>query len=257
MSFPEEALSRDAFLGGRIALWQPRRGYRAAPDSVLLAAFVPARPGEAVLDLGCGAGAAALCLAARVPGLALHGLELQPAYAALARRNAAENGLVLAVHDGDVAAMPAALRALSFDHVMLNPPFHAGGTPSPDAGRAAAHGEAVPLAAWIDAGLRRLRPGGTFALIHRAGRLGGILTALEGRAGGAEVLPLAPRAGRPAVRVLVRARKAAKGPLVLHPPFTLHAGCAHERDANTYTGHAGRVLRDMNTLLPDTSSSFN
>ena len=78
-------------------------GSRAATDPVLLAAFVPARPGERVLDLGCGAGTAGLCLAARVPGLELHGLEVQPAYAELARRNAADNRLALTVHEGDCA----------------------------------------------------------------------------------------------------------------------------------------------------------
>lgn len=71
--FAEDALSRDAFLCGRLHLWQPKKGYRAATDPVLLAAACPARPGERVLDLGCGAGAAALCLATRVPGLELAG----------------------------------------------------------------------------------------------------------------------------------------------------------------------------------------
>ena len=78
MGFAEAELTRDAFLDGRLHLWQPRRGYRAATDPVLLAAFTPAKSGERVLELGCGAGAAALCLAVRVPGLDLHGLELQP-----------------------------------------------------------------------------------------------------------------------------------------------------------------------------------
>lgn len=257
MSFAEEALSRDAFLDGRIALWQPLSGYRAATDPVFLAAFVPARPGERVLDLGCGAGAAALCLAARVPDLVLHGLEVQPAYAALARRNAAENGLPLTVHDGDLAAMPAALRAIDFDHVLANPPFHGPGTASPDPGRALANAEATPLAQWIDAGLRRLRPGGCLALIHRTERLGAILAALEGRAGGTEILPLAGRQDLPAGRVLVRTRKSAKAPLLLHPPFTLHEGYAHNRDSDAYTRSARSVLRDMYPLLPDTRLGGN
>ena len=115
-------LSRDAFLCGRLHLWQPRKGYRAATDPVLLAAACPARSGQSVLDLGCGVGAAALCLATRVPGLDLHGLELQESYASLARRNAAENAIPMHIETGDLADMPAALR-LSFDHVIANPPY--------------------------------------------------------------------------------------------------------------------------------------
>jgi tRNA1Val (adenine37-N6)-methyltransferase len=248
-----EGLTRDAFLGGRVTLLQPRRGYRAATDPVLLAAFAPARPGEAVLDLGCGAGAAALCLAARVPGLDLHGLEIQPLYAGLARRNTALNGLALTVHEGDLRAMPRALSARSFDLVLTNPPFHAAAaSASPDPGRATAHAETAPLADWIDAALRRLRPGGTLAIVHRAARLGTILAALEGRAGGAEILPLAGRAGRPAGRVLVRARKTSRAPLLLHPPLNLHEGPTHVSGGARFTSEAEQVLRHMRSLLPDT-----
>ena len=159
MSFAPAELSCDAFLDGRLRLWQPRRGYRAATDPVLLAAFVPARPGERVLELGCGGGTAALCLGRRVPGLELHGLELQPAYAELARLNAAENGLALAVHEGDLRRPPAALRRLVFDHVLANPPFHpppATGADDPGRDRAHREGEAG-LADWIAAGLAAAR----------------------------------------------------------------------------------------------------
>jgi tRNA1(Val) A37 N6-methylase TrmN6 len=125
-----------------LTIWQPRDGYRAATDPVLLAAAVPARPGQSVLDLGCGAGAAVLCLMTRVPGLAAHGLELQPFYAGLARRNAEENALPLVVHEGDLGAMPEALRARDFDHVLANPPFHREADSSAgDPGRDTAHRE--------------------------------------------------------------------------------------------------------------------
>jgi tRNA1Val (adenine37-N6)-methyltransferase len=255
MGFAEAELTRDAFLDGRLRLWQPRRGYRAATDPVLLAAFVPARSGDRVLELGCGAGAAALCLAVRVPGLELHGLELHPGYAELARRNAAENGLAPHVHEGDLRHPPAALRR-GFDHVLANPPFHpAEGGGSPDPGRDRAHREGeAGLADWIDAGLRRLVPGGRLVLVHRTGRLGAILAALEGRAGAVEILPIEARARRPAARVLVRARKGRAAPLTLWPPLTFHEGDAHTGDAESYTVVAQRVLRGAAALLPDGAS---
>jgi tRNA1(Val) A37 N6-methylase TrmN6 len=250
-AFPEAALTRDAFLGGRLSLLQPREGYRAGTDPVLLAAYVPARAGESVLDLGCGAGTAALCLAARVPGLHLHGLELQPAYAELARRNARDNGITLHVHDGDLRAMPKDLRALAFDHVLSNPPFHSAATPSRDAGRAVAHHEAgAGLADWIVAGLRRLRPGGTLSLVQRIDRLPKALAALASRAGAVEVLPLAARAGRPAGRFLLRARKGSRRPFMLHAPLVLHEGPAHLADGDDYAPLARAVLRDLAALHP-------
>jgi tRNA1(Val) A37 N6-methylase TrmN6 len=252
MTFAPADLSCDAFLDGRIRLWQPLAGYRAATDPVLLAAFVPARPGQRVLDLGCGAGAAALCLAARVPGLDLHGLELQSAYAELARRNAAENGLPLIVHEGDLRRPPPGLRT-AFDHVLANPPFHAtAAPPAADAGRDTAHRETdASLAAWIDAGLRRLVPGGRLVMIHRTTRLVEILSCLAGRAGSIEVLPIASRANHPASRVLVRARKGRAAPLTLWFPLTFHRGSSHEVDGESYTEEAQRLLRDMGELLPD------
>ncbi|WP_348656358.1 methyltransferase, partial [uncultured Sulfitobacter sp.] len=76
--FDPDALTRDAFLGGKLHLWQPRKGYRAGVDPVLLAATVPAQAGQRVLELGCGVGAVSLCLGARVPGLQLTGVEIQP-----------------------------------------------------------------------------------------------------------------------------------------------------------------------------------
>ena len=249
---PAAGLSRDAMLGGRLHVWQPRNGYRAATDPVLLAAFVPARAGERVLDLGCGVGTAGLCLARRVPGLELHGLEIQPAYAQLAERNARENRLGMAVHLGNLDSMPAALRRLSFDHVLLNPPYFSasGATPARDAGRDRANREGgAGLAAWIEAGVRRLKPGGRIAIIQRSARLGEILAALGAGCGAVEILPLAAREGRAAGRILVRARKARRSALVLCYPLTLHQGSFHLSDGNGYTEQAENVLRDMKELV--------
>ena len=166
-------LTTDAFLGGRLQLSQPRRGYRAGVDPVLLAASIPAKAGQSVLELGCGAGAAILCLGTRIAGLKLTGLELQADYAALAAQNALDNGVTLEVVTGDLAQMPPALKERRFDHVIANPPYYdrAAGKSARDAGREAALGEVTQLEAWVDAAARRTLPGGHVHMIHRAERL--------------------------------------------------------------------------------------
>lgn len=219
-------VSEDALLDGRVRLCQPRSGYRVAVDTVLLAAAVPARPGQRILDLGCGVGGAALCLARRVPDLHLVGLEVQPILAGLARDNARHNGLAerFAVVDGDVAAPPPALAGEVFDHVLLNPPYFAAGTPPADAVRARAHVEdGVPLERWLATALDLVKPRGTVTLIHRADRLDGALAALAGRAGGVVLYPLwAHGDGRDAKRVLVQARRDIRAPARLAAGLVLH-----------------------------------
>lgn len=250
MSFAEDALTDDKFLCGRLRLLQPAKGFRAATDAVLLAASCPAKPGESVLDLGCGAGAAALCLATRVPGLALAGLELQPDYADLARRNAARNGIEMQVETGDLTRMPAPLRR-DFDHVIANPPWYPpGGTPSPLPGRARALAAELPLSDWVAAAAKRLKPGGSFTLISGTDSLPVLLAALAPKLGSAAVLPLAPRDGRAPPRLILQARKGGRGPFRLLPPFVLHAGSAHDGDRESYTRAANCILREAGSLVP-------
>lgn len=246
----ETTLTDDGFLGGRLRVLQPRVGYRAATDPVLLAAATPAAPGQAVLELGCGVGVASLCLLSRVPGLSVCGVERQEDYAALAARNAERNGLPLSVINADLARLPPALRAVSFDHVIANPPyFRAGdGTLAQDPGREAAFREETPLGEWVDVGLRRLMPGGWITLIHLTDRLGDILAALGDRAGSVAILPIAPRRGRAASRVIVRARKGGRAPLTLLAPFVLHDGTEHLRDGDDFSEAARFVLRDGGAL---------
>lgn len=247
--FADDQLSDDKFLCGRLRLLQPLKGYRAATDPVLLAAACPAQTGQTVLEFGCGVGAAALCLGLRVPGLALSGLEVQPAYADLARRNAERNRIAFDVHDGDLAKVPRQLRR-DFDHVIANPPYYlAGGSPSPVRGRALAMQVETPLSDWVAAASRRLAPGGWLTLICGADGLPEVLSALAPKLGSATVLPLAAREGRSAQRVLVHARKGGRAPFRLMAPFVLHQGPAHDGDREHYTLAANAVLRDGADLL--------
>lgn len=244
MTFAPDDLTEDRFLGGRLRICQPRDGYRAGVDPVLLAAACPARGGESVLELGCGVGVASLCLGWRVAGLRLAGLELQPGYAALARHNACVSGISMAVHDGDLRDMPAALR-IGFDHVIANPPYLApqGGTIARDPGREAALREVTPLSDWIATARRRLSPGGWLTMIHAADRLPDVLAGLAGF-GAVAVLPLAARPGRPATRVILRARKGARAPFRLLAPLILHDGPAHEADRENYAPALRAILRE-------------
>lgn len=234
-----EALSHDAFLGGKVMLVQPKGGVRSGSDAVFLAAATGARDGDRVLDVGCGAGAAGLCLKARVPGVDLHGLEAQQDYADLAARNG-----VGAVWREDIFAPSPALSDTPFDWVITNPPFfRANNSASPKKDRSIARRADRPLAAWIEACLRRLKPGGGFAMVHQAEALPEALSALQ-KTGDIAVLPLQSRAGRAAKRIVLTARKGARGPFRLAPPLILHDGARHEADREDYSTAAKAILRD-------------
>lgn len=236
----------NAFLGGRLTLRQPRKGYRAGVDPVLLAASVPAQEGQEVLELGCGIGTALFCLAERVSGLRLAAIELQPNYADLARHNAQENGFEVEIFEGDLATLPEKLRQRQFDHVLANPPYfdREASTRSQNAGREVAMGEDTPLAVWVDVAARRLKPKGYATFVHRVERLPELLSDLSGKLGSIQVQPLQAREGRNAGLVLVRARKEGRADFQLHAPVVMHLGSRHGGDAESYTPKIRAVLRD-------------
>jgi len=246
--------THDQFLGGQLILNQPRTGYRAGVDPVLLAASVNASRGQSVLDLGCGAGAAALALGSRVPGLTLTGLELQPAYAALARQNSSENGIPFEVIDGDLATMPQTLKSRRFDHVIMNPPYfdRARGSSAPETARETALGEATPLETWISEASKRLAPKGYLHIIQRAERLTETLEYVASRLGSLQLLPLIPRIGRDCQLAILRARKGGRAAFRLHAGHVIHEGSTHESDQENYTETIRSVLRDGAALpFPD------
>lgn len=240
-------MSADLFLDGAVAVRQSGRGYRAGADAVFLAASLSAAPGELLLEPGCGAGAALLMAARRLPDCRFAGLEQDPEMAALARENIAANAMQdrVEIVEGDVARPPASLRARQFDQVFLNPPFYAPGEgrpPRPEKQGAFMEGEA-DLAVWLDSSLRRLTDKGRLTLIHRAERLDQILALLRGRAGGVTIKPLAPAADAPAVRVVVAARKGSNARLRLLPPLILHTNGAHSAEADAIL--RGRAALDL------------
>ena len=241
-SGPDGAITEDLILGGRVTLRQPKTGYRAGLDAALLAAACDAPAGARVLEAGCGVGGALLAAAARRPETSFVGVERDADALALAQENIALNGMDARVQaiGGDVAAPFSALGLKPFDAVMANPPFFDDETSlrGPHPARKGAYIADDGLAAWIGFLLKAVREGGTLTLIHRADRLVDILTALAPKAGSVRIRPVQPFTDEPAKRVLVRAIKTGKAPLVLLPALVLH-----EREGGKHTGQVEAILR--------------
>ena len=224
----------ETFLDGRVKVAQPESGFRSGLDAVMLAAAVPAASGQTALELGAGSGTASLCLAARVCGVTVTGVERDEGLVALARDNAAANGVNCKFVAADIFALPPELKR-DFDSVLANPPFHGEGQISPDEARAAALMDGGKLSDWLKLGLQRTVSGGFFTAILRADRLNEALAALPQR--GLCAFPLWPRAGENPKRVIVQARKGSGAPFALLPGLVLH------RKDGSWTAEADAVLR--------------
>jgi tRNA1(Val) A37 N6-methylase TrmN6 len=222
--------TEDAFLGGKLRLRQPKSGHRAGHDAMLLAAATPAHPGERVIEFGAGVGAAGLALAKRAGGIDLVLIEIDESIAALARDNAAANAIAAQVIALDVTAPAETFAAHglapdSADVVLMNPPFNDAlrHRASPDKTRETAH-IAPPgmLENWIHAARRILKSGGFLSLIWRADGIAEALAALSRGFGSLAILPVHGEAGKPAIRVLIRAVKGGKAPAQLYAGLVLN-----------------------------------
>lgn len=247
-------------LGGRVHYTQPAAGFRSGIEPVLLAAAIPVRAGQRVLEAGSGAGAGLLCLAARVQGITGVGVEIDPTLADLASGNAAANGHAdLRFIAGDITVAPSLAPLLApglapFDHAFANPPYHpASGTASPHAARAGAKMAATGLfAAWIGAMARPLKHRGTLSLIIPVNAVPACLAALaQAGCGSCYLFPLWPRVGRPAKLAILQAVRGGRGPFQVLPGLTLHNGAGFSAPADAVLRHA-RAL-DIGSPKPGSS----
>jgi tRNA1(Val) A37 N6-methylase TrmN6 len=239
-------VTEDYFLGDRVLVRQPLKGYRAGIDAVLLAAT--ARTGEGpVLDVGAGVGTVGICAATRCPDISVSLVERQPALVALARQNVALNHLEgrVSVVEADVTeplsrAASDALPANAFAHVLANPPYHDdhAGTASGNVFKALSHSmTAEQLEAWARFMARATASGGRVTMIHKAEALPRILECFENRFGAMAVVPVYPRLGAPAIRVIVDGVKGSRAPVSIRPGLVLHG------DGNAFRPELDAILR--------------
>ncbi len=226
-----------AFLNGHVNVHQAK-GYRAGLDAVLLASALHPKAGQQALELGCGAGTALICAAHLNPGVHFTGLEKHENVFAIAQGNIADNVMKdqVDVIQGSVLSPPKTLQPDSFDHVFLNPPFF--DDPKalrlPKTGKDTAFiSDDAKLKDWINTALRLTRAKGYITLVQRADRLDDCLNGFRGRAGDIRILPIAPRKGEAAHRIILRARRNVKSPLVLLPPLVIHETGQKERSSWT------------------------
>jgi tRNA1(Val) A37 N6-methylase TrmN6 len=230
MNDPEDELTEDDFLGGKLRLRQPKSGHRPGHDAMLLAAATPARPGDRVVDLGAGVGAAGLAVAKRVAAIGLALVEIDVRLADLARGNAVSNAIaaetiVLDVTSSADAFAAAGLPPDTVDVVLMNPPFNdsARHRASPDKAREVAHvATAATLESWTRAARRILKSGGVLTMIWRADAIAEVLAALDRGFGSLVVLPVHADATSPAIRVLVCAVKGGRAPTRIQPALILN-----------------------------------
>ena len=229
-------------LNHKVRLLQAESGFRTSLDSVMVAAACPAEVGARVLDLGAGVGGASFCLLWRVEKSHVTGLEIQPSHVDLATKNIALNGAEGRVSfiKGDIRTWRSENR---FDHVICNPPYLDAGTytrsASKERAKALGHDDdTISVQDWIDAAFHNLKPGGSLTMIHRADYTDKIILALGRKFGAIEIIPLYPKTGKEAVRVIVRAMKDRRTPAKILPAIILH------KENGDYTEAADAILRD-------------
>jgi tRNA1(Val) A37 N6-methylase TrmN6 len=224
--------TEDTLFDGRIRCLQHRRGYRFSVDAILLGNFIQPKPGDRILDLGCGCGIIPLILAYRWPKVSITGLEIQPDLAVLANKNVILNNWQerIEIVPGDLKEIGKYLEPGSFDWVVSNPPYRRPGSGRVNPGTEQAlarHEQSADLASVTKAAGWAVRKRGRSAFIYPASRGAAVISELKNA--GLEpkkMLPIFSYPNSNASLVIIEAVKGGGEELMILPPFYIY----EERD---------------------------
>ena len=237
--------TNDYLLDKKIKIYQPVGGYKTSSDAVWIAAAVNnVKEGDNILDVGAGCGAISLCLAKRMEqkNITILGIEKQKDLYDAAMLNAKENNFNF-VNFINSDIFNANIKPCSFAHVVTNPPYSFDDMPSPNISKAQAHNfDNTNLEKWIDFCIKMIKPKGYLYVINRAEALEKIIVAISSKLGKIEVLPLYSKKGQNAKRIIIRAKKDSKAPLIIYPGIIVH------NDDGTYSDKSQSVLRHGNAI---------
>ena len=241
--------TKDSFLGGGIRIWQPKKGYRAGIDPILLAASVNVSAGQKVLDLGCGVGTASFAIGYRVKNVELYGIEIQKVFADLADLNSKENGIELQVECSNISNLSSNITSKNFDHVIANPPYfdRKSSVRGINVYKEKSFGDTGPISEWLKVAAKRAKPKGFVHFILRSDRLIEIFTNMPNSLGSLVITPVISRKNENAKLTILHAKKNGRAGFIISSPIVLHPLKSDSREK--YVPEVDKVLRNGASLI--------
>ena len=242
-------ITKDSFLGGGIKIWQPKKGYRAGIDPILLAATVNVSAGQKVLDLGCGVGTASFAIGYRVKNVELYGIEIQKVFADLADLNSKENGIELQVECSNISNLSYNITSKNFDHVIANPPYfdRKSSVRGVNLSKEKSFGDTLPISEWLKVAAKRAKPKGFVHFILRSDRLIEVFTNMPNSLGSLVITPVISRKNENAKLTILHAKKNGRAGFIISSPIVLHPLKSDFR--KKYVPEVDKVLRKGASLI--------
>ena len=244
-----DEFTKDSFLGGGIRIWQPKKGYRAGIDPILLAATVNVSAGQKVLDLGCGVGTASFAIGYRVKNVELYGIEIQKVFADLANLNSKENGIELQIECTNISNLSSNITSKNFDHVIANPPYfdRKFSVSGMNFSKEKSFGDTCTISEWLKVAAKRAKPKGFVHFIVRSDRLMEIFTNMPNSLGSLVITPIISRKNQNAKLTILHAKKNGRAGFIISSPIILHPLKSDSR--KKYVPKVDKVLRNGASLI--------